>query len=249
MGLEGKRALITGGTAGIGAEAARLFVADGAEEVVIAGRDEERGTAAVADIGGPVRFVRADMNDLESVAALAGEAGDVDILVNNAAAFPTAPTLDQTVEGFEMMFDTNVRGLFFLTRALVPAMLAKGDGAIVNTTTVAAHVGVPGAPVYSATKAAVAGLTRAWAAEWSSQGVRVNSISPGPTITEGVVVEWGEGVKDPRLDDADRPHREARGDRRGDPLPRLAAGQLRDRLDPGGRRRRLVPLRSGFWTA
>ena len=196
MGLEGRRALITGGTAGIGAEAARLFVADGAEEGVIAGRDEERGAAAVADIGGPVRFVRADMNDLESVAALASEAGDVDILVNNAAAFPTAPTLDQTVEGFEMMFDTNVRGLFFLTKALVPAMLAKGDGAIVNTTTVAAHVGVPGAPVYSATKAAVSGLTRAWAAEWSSQGVRVNSISPGPTITDGVIVEWGEGVKD-----------------------------------------------------
>jgi NAD(P)-dependent dehydrogenase (short-subunit alcohol dehydrogenase family) len=195
MGLEGKRALITGGTAGIGAEAARLFVADGADEVLIAGRDEERGRAAVADIGGPVRFIRADMNDLESVAALASEAGDVDILVNNAAAFPPTPTLDQSVEGFERMFDTNVRGLFFLTKALVPAMLAKGDGAIVNTTTIAALIGVPGAPVYSSTKAAVAGLTRAWAAEWSSQGVRVNSISPGPTLTEGVLAEWGEAAE------------------------------------------------------
>jgi NAD(P)-dependent dehydrogenase (short-subunit alcohol dehydrogenase family) len=195
-GLEGKRALITGGTAGIGAETARLFVADGAEEVVIAGRDAERGAAAVADIGGPVRFVRADLADLDSVAALAAEVGDVDVLVNNAGAFPTSPTLEQTVEGFERMFDTNVRGLFFLTKALVPAMLAKGEGAIVNTTTIAAMVGVPGAPVYSSTKAAVAGLTRTWAAEWSSQGVRVNSISPGPVITEGVVVEWGEGVKE-----------------------------------------------------
>ncbi len=192
-------------------------------------------------LGGPVRFVRADMNDMESVAALAKEAGDVDILVNNAAAFPPVPTLDQGLEGFEMMFDTNVRGLFFLTKALVPAMLAKGNGAIVNTTTIAAHIGVPGAPVYSATKAAVSGLTRAWAAEWSSQGVRVNSISPGPTTT------WrrrrvGRDGRRTRRFDADRPQREARGDRRGDPLPRLPAGQLRDRLDPGGRRRRLVPL-------
>jgi NAD(P)-dependent dehydrogenase (short-subunit alcohol dehydrogenase family) len=196
MGLEGKRALITGGTAGIGAAAARLFVVDGAEEVVIAGRDEERGKAAAARIGGPVRFIRADVGDLDSVASLAQEAGDVDVLINNAAAFPVAPTLEQSVEGFEGMFDTNVRGLYFLTKALVPAMLAQGDGSIVNTTTLAADVGVSGASVYSATKAAVGGLTRSWAAEWSSQGVRVNSIAPGPTITDGVVVEWGEGVKD-----------------------------------------------------
>jgi NAD(P)-dependent dehydrogenase (short-subunit alcohol dehydrogenase family) len=196
MGLEGKRALITGGTAGIGAEAARLFLADGAEEVVIAGRDEYRGRAAVADIGGAVRFAHADVGDLDSVASLARQVGDVDILVNNAGAFPVAPTVDQSVEGFETMFDTNVRGPYFLTKALVPAMLAKGEGSIVNTTTLAAYIGVPGASVYSATKAAIAGLTRVWAAEWSSQGVRVNSIAPGPTITDGVVVEWGEGVKE-----------------------------------------------------
>jgi NAD(P)-dependent dehydrogenase (short-subunit alcohol dehydrogenase family) len=196
MGLEGKRALITGGTAGIGAETAKLFVADGAEEVVIAGRDRGRGLAAAAEIDGPVRFVAADLADLESVADLAREAGDVDVLVNNAGAFPVAPTLEQEVDTFQQMFDTNVRGLFFLTKALVPAMLVKGDGSIVNTTTLAAHVGVPGASVYSATKAAVAALTRVWAAEWSSQGVRVNNIAPGPTITDGVIVEWGDGVKE-----------------------------------------------------
>ncbi|GLW09125.1 short-chain dehydrogenase [Microtetraspora sp. NBRC 13810] len=197
MELQGKVALITGGTAGIGAEAAKLFVREGAE-VVISGRDKERGAAAVADIGGDggrVRFVQADLGDLDSVRNLAAEAGPVDILVNNAAAFPTAATLDQDVESFEAMFDTNVRGTFFLTAALLPAMIAKGEGSVVNVSTMAASMGVPGASVYSATKAALESLTRTWAAEFGARGVRVNSVAPGPTMTPGVLVEWGDGVE------------------------------------------------------
>ncbi|MFF3751481.1 SDR family NAD(P)-dependent oxidoreductase [Streptomyces sp. NPDC002018] len=196
MELKDQVALITGGTAGIGLEAARLFVREGAT-VVISGRNAERGAAAVAEIGdgpGSVRFVAADLGDLEAVGALAEQAGPVDILVNNAAAFPVATTVEQSVAAFQQMFDTNVRGTFFLTASLAPAMLAKGAGSIVNVTTMAASMGVPGASGYSATKAALASFTRTWAAEFGPSGVRVNSVAPGPTITEGVLVEWGDGV-------------------------------------------------------
>ncbi|RAV18310.1 short-chain dehydrogenase [Mycolicibacterium sp. GF69] len=191
MELAYKNALITGGTAGIGLACARLFAREGAA-VVITGRDPERGKQAAAGIDGNVRFVQADLSDMHAVPALIDEAGDIDILVNNAANFPAALTVDQEVEAFEATFDTNVRGLYFLAAGLVPGMLARGHGAIVNVTTMVASKGVPGAGVYSASKAAVESLTRTWAAEFGPGGVRVNSVAPGPTKTAGVEAEWGE---------------------------------------------------------
>ena len=83
-------------------------------------------------------------------------------------------------------------GSYFLTAALVPGMLERGHGSIVNVTTMVASKGVPGAGAYSASKAAVEALTRTWAAEFSPRGVRVNNVAPGPTRTEGVEAEWGE---------------------------------------------------------
>lgn len=198
MELNDQVALVTGGTAGIGAEAARLFVREGAR-VVISGRNAERGEKAAAEIGGgsgQVRFVAADLGDLDSVSNLADQAGDVDILVNNAASFPTGLTVDQDVPSFQNMLDTNVRGSFFLTAALVRGMLARGRGSIVNVSTMAASMGVAGASGYSATKAAIESLTRTWAAEFGPRGVRVNTVAPGPTRTEGVLVEWGERVEE-----------------------------------------------------
>jgi NAD(P)-dependent dehydrogenase (short-subunit alcohol dehydrogenase family) len=191
MQLAYKTALVTGGTAGIGLACARLLAHEGAS-VIISGRDAERGTAAAAGIDGSVRFVKADLSDIESVKALVQQANDVDILVNNAASFPAAFTVDQGVASFEKTFDTNVRGTYFLAAGLVPGMLERGHGSIVNVTTMVASKGVPGAGVYSASKAAVESLTRTWAAEFGSHGVRVNSVAPGPTKTEGVEAEWGE---------------------------------------------------------
>ncbi|SEH52938.1 NAD(P)-dependent dehydrogenase, short-chain alcohol dehydrogenase family [Mycolicibacterium rutilum] len=191
MELAYKNALITGGTAGIGLACARLFAREGAA-VVITGRDAERGKQAAASIDGSVRFVQADLSDMDSVRALLDAAGEVDILVNNAASFPAALTVEQGVGAFERTFDTNVRGLYFLTAGLVPAMLARGHGSIINVTTMVAGKGVPGAGVYSASKAAVESLTRTWAAEFGAAGIRVNSVAPGPTKTEGVEAEWGE---------------------------------------------------------
>jgi NAD(P)-dependent dehydrogenase (short-subunit alcohol dehydrogenase family) len=189
MELAQQTALITGGTAGIGLASARLL-ADGGATVIITGRDPGRGESAAAELS--ARFIRTDLSDIESVKALVRQAGDVDILVNNAAGFPAALTVDQEVASFERTFDTNVRGLYFLTAGLVPGMLARGRGSIVNITTMVAGKGVPGASAYSASKAAVESLTRTWAAEFGARGVRVNSVAPGPTRTEGVQAEWGD---------------------------------------------------------
>ncbi len=187
--LAGQTALVTGGTAGIGFETARLLAAEGAT-VTITGRSADRGAAAAAELG--VRFIAADLADLESVKALVGQCGDVDIVVNNAASFPGALTVEQDVATFESTFDTNVRGAYFLVAALVPGMLRRGRGSIVNVTSMVAFKGVPGASSYSASKAALESLTRTWATEFGPQGVRVNSVAPGPTATPGVAAEWGD---------------------------------------------------------
>ncbi|MDF2582399.1 MAG: fabG 18 [Mycobacterium sp.] len=189
--LTGKTALVTGGTAGIGLACARLL-ADAGATVLITGRNRERGESAAAAVDGDVRFIQADMADLESVAALVEQSSGVDILVNNAASFPGALTVEQDVASFESTFDTNVRGTYFLVAGLVPGMLERGTGSIINVTSMVASKGVPGASVYSASKAAVESLTRTWAAEFGPRGVRVNTVAPGPTNTEGVVAEWGD---------------------------------------------------------
>ncbi|WP_158168368.1 SDR family NAD(P)-dependent oxidoreductase [Mycolicibacterium smegmatis] len=195
MELEGLTALVTGGTSGIGLESARLMAAEGAD-VVITGRDAQRGEQAAADIGHGARFVQADLGDLDSVADLAAQAPDVDILVNNAGIYPQASTFDQDVAGFQQLFDTNVRGTYFLVAAAAKGMVARGHGSIVNITTLAAHKGFPGTSVYGATKAALESLTRTWAAEFGANGVRVNSVSPGPTRTPTTLAQLGDFIDD-----------------------------------------------------
>ncbi len=191
MELSGQTALITGGTAGIGLACAELMAREGAS-VIITGRNEKRGKDAAAAIEGDARFIQADLSDIDSVESLVRQAGDVDVLVNNAASFPAALTVEQGLTSFEKTFDTNVRGTYFLSAGLLPGMLERGRGSIVNITTMVTGKGAPGAGAYSASKAAVESLTRTWAAEFGSRGVRVNSVAPGPTKTEGVEAEWGE---------------------------------------------------------
>ncbi|KDE99768.1 short-chain dehydrogenase [Mycolicibacterium aromaticivorans JS19b1 = JCM 16368] len=189
--LTGQTALVTGGTAGIGLACARLLAGAGAT-VIVTGRDHRRGAAAVGRISGRASFVAADLSDAGAVQALVERAGEVDILVNNAASFPGALTVDQDVTAFETTFDTNVRGTYFLTAGLVPGMLRRHRGSIVNITSMVASKGVGGASTYGASKAAVEALTRSWAAEFGPYGVRVNSVAPGPTKTEGVAAQWGD---------------------------------------------------------
>ncbi|OBJ47319.1 SDR family NAD(P)-dependent oxidoreductase [Mycobacterium sp. 1423905.2] len=191
MELLDHTAVVTGGTAGIGLESARLLASEGAT-VIVSGRDPARGAQATATIGGDARFVRTDMSDAESVNLLVQQCGQVDIIVNNAASYPAALTVEQDMAAFEAMFDTNVRGAYFLVAGLVPGMLRRGRGSIVNITTMVASKGVAGASGYSASKAALESLTRSWAAEFGPSGVRVNSVAPGPTRTAGVTAAWGE---------------------------------------------------------
>jgi NAD(P)-dependent dehydrogenase (short-subunit alcohol dehydrogenase family) len=191
MELAGQNAVITGGTAGIGLACAQLLAGAGAT-VIVTGRDPQRGQAGLDRIPGNATFIAADLSDVDSVRSLVDQAGDVDILVNNAASFPGALMVDQDIASFEATFDTNVRGTYFLTAGLVPGMLARGRGSIVNVTSMVASKGVAGASTYSASKAAVESLTRSWAAEFGAYGIRVNSVAPGPTKTEGVEAQWGD---------------------------------------------------------
>src|SRR6185369_17055032 len=129
MELQDQRVLVTGATAGIGQEAAKLFARRGAS-VVITGRDTQRGAQTVAAIeaeGGCAEFIAADLNDIESVRRLAEQAGAVDALVNNAATVTAYPTLEQDVESFDIMFGVDVRAPFFLAAALLPKMIARGS--------------------------------------------------------------------------------------------------------------------------
>jgi NAD(P)-dependent dehydrogenase (short-subunit alcohol dehydrogenase family) len=183
--LEGQKALVTGATSGIGRAVALQLARDGAD-VMVHGRDAARGAEAVAEIsaaGGEARFVAADLGDPAGVAHLAQEAGDVDILVNNAGISLFSPTAEVEMAAFDKMFASNVRAPFFLVAAFAPGMVARGRGSIISLSSMAGGVGLAGGAAYGATKASLEAMTRAWAAEYSANGVRVNAIAPGPVYT------------------------------------------------------------------
>ncbi|MDQ1541833.1 MAG: hypothetical protein QOH29_2559 [Actinomycetota bacterium] len=185
--LAGKTALVTGSTSGIGRATASALGALGAS-VVITGRDADRGAQVVKEIeadGGAARFVAADLTDPTQVAQLAEHAGVVDILVNNAGRSWFGPTADLDVDTFDVIFDGNVRSAYFLTAAIAPAMAARGTGSIINLDSMAGLVGLAGGAAYGATKASMSAMTRAWAAEFGSAGVRVNAVAPGPVYSDG----------------------------------------------------------------
>jgi NAD(P)-dependent dehydrogenase (short-subunit alcohol dehydrogenase family) len=183
--LEGLTALVTGSTSGIGRAAAEQLGRHGAA-VVVHGRDAGHGAAVVDAItaaGGNARFAAADLSDPAGPGDLARQAGEVDILVNNAGFAWNGPTAQIDADTFDRLFATNVRAAYFLVGALAPKMAARGSGAIINVGSDAGQIGLPGAAAYSATKGALASMTRSWAAEFSPAGVRVNTVSPGPVYT------------------------------------------------------------------
>jgi NAD(P)-dependent dehydrogenase (short-subunit alcohol dehydrogenase family) len=185
VSLTDQRALVTGATAGIGREVAKLLAAEGAY-VLVSGRDQTRGAETVSEIeaaAGRAAFLESELSTVEGARALAKAAGQVDVLINNASLYIFGMINDITPDQFDAMFDINVRGLYYLTAGIAPAMAARGRGAIVNVTTMASEFGMPGSGAFGASKAAVASLTRTWAAEYGPSGVRVNAVSPGPTRT------------------------------------------------------------------
>jgi len=185
LDLHGLKALVTGATSGIGRAIAFQLARDGAD-VTVHGRDAARGAQTVEEIqlhGGSAQFVAADLSDIASIPPLAKEVGDIDILVNNAGLAVWKATETFEVGSFDAMFATNVRAPFFLVSSFAPGMATRGKGSIINIGSMAGRLGLVGGAAYGATKAALASLTQAWAAEYSPRGVRVNAVAPGPIYT------------------------------------------------------------------
>lgn len=183
--LEGVTALVTGASSGMGEAIAYELARHGAE-VVVHGRDVRRGVAVAETIDltwGRSRFVAADLTDLDAVTALSAQVGAVDVVVNNAGVAWFGPTDQLDAPTYDRLFAANVRSAYYVVAAFAPGMVARGHGSIINIGSMAGQIGLAGGAAYSATKAALASLTRSWAAEYSPAGVRVNTVAPGPVYT------------------------------------------------------------------
>ena len=189
--LKGKTAVVTGASKGIGAAIAEELAERGASVVLNYARSGEQAESAAARIrakGGAAKAVRADVSKPEEagrlIDAAVNEFGRLDILVNNAGVYDFQPLEEVREEHFERMFGLNVKGLLFATQAAV-RKFGEDGGAVINVSSVASHAAIPGSAIYSATKAAVDSFTRTLAAELGPRHIRVNSVLPGPVVTEG----------------------------------------------------------------
>ena len=186
-----QRALVTGATAGLGRAIAQQLGTDGLH-VIVHGRDADRGRQvadAIEQAGGSASFAAADVSDPAAIEQLAADVGEIDVLVNNAGFSWFGATADLKADTFDALFASNVRAPYFLVAAFGPAMAARGSGSIINISSMSARVGLAAGAAYGATKAALESMTRAWAAEFSPQGVRVNAVAPGPVYTDGALPE------------------------------------------------------------
>jgi NAD(P)-dependent dehydrogenase (short-subunit alcohol dehydrogenase family) len=189
--LTDKIALVTGASRGIGAAAARLFAEEGAT-VVLAARTESALEAVAGDLPG-ASYVVADLGDVASieraVTTVVERHGRLDIAFNNAAiGVPPHPVADFPEDDFDLVMRVNLKGVFYAVSAEVKAMTGNG-GAIVNTSSVGSLMGNPALPAYGAAKRAVNSLTESAAVTYAKDGIRVNAIAPGLTLTE-MVEDW-----------------------------------------------------------
>jgi 3-oxoacyl-[acyl-carrier protein] reductase len=197
--LRGKTAIVTGGARGIGAAIAVAFAAEGADVVIadrlgeeVAGRVVEQIEAA----GRKAVFVPTDVADEEQVREMVdrayAELGEVDVLVNNAGVVSQQFFHELPVAEFDRVLGVNLRGVFLCTRFVLPRMLARGSGNVINVASQLGQIGGTEMVHYSASKAGVIGLTKALAREVSTKGIRVNAIAPGPILTDMMAEETDE---------------------------------------------------------
>jgi len=183
--LDGKVAIVTGGSSGIGERIVEIFVEQGAK-VVVAARRQEEGAALEKRLG--VRFIRADVSSESDVKTMVDQTvkwfGRVDCLVNNAGVpSPMVSITEIDVPTIDQLLAVNVRGVLLGIKHVAPVMLSQGTGSIINIGSIAGLRGGASGHIYSATKAAVHSLTRSAGAELGEKGIRVNTISPGAIVT------------------------------------------------------------------
>ena len=188
--LEGKVAVITGASRGLG-KAMALALAGAGVKLALVARDREKleeTAKAVAALGVSAQIFIADVTDEAQVATMAelvvSQFGRVDILINNAGVNIRKPLVEYTLEEWRKITDTNLTSVFLMCRAMIPHMKGRGYGRILNMTSIMSHVSLPGRTAYSASKAGLLGLTRSLSQELAPEGITVVGISPGPFATE-----------------------------------------------------------------
>ena len=191
MKLEGKAAIVTGSSRGIGACIARRYGREGAAVAVVGNTRRERAEAVVAEIeadGGKAQSFMADVGVVADCERLAGEVidafGTVDILVNNAGIFTPMPIEEVTEENWDAQQALNLKGAFFMTKAVVPTMKAKGAGKVINISSIAGCGGFPHSAAYCASKGGLTNMTKALCLELAADGINVNALSPGNIVTD-----------------------------------------------------------------
>jgi 2-dehydro-3-deoxy-D-gluconate 5-dehydrogenase len=198
--LKDRVALVTGAGNGIGRAIALEFARAGAD-VAVAGRNPDtlREVAlAITEAGRSSLEYPVDVRHLSAVKAMVGQVvsrfGKIDVLVNNAGIINRAPSMEETEEAWDLIMDTNVKGLFFCSQAAASHMIPRCRGTIINLASVFGILGRPERAAYSASKAAVAQITRTLAVEWAPHNVRVNAVAPGATRTPTREVTLGDPV-------------------------------------------------------
>ena len=194
-----KRVLVTGAGTGIGRGVALAFAAAGARVALHYAHSDAGANSAVEEIaggGGQAAAFQGDLNDTDAITQLAADAGDwlggFDVLVNNAGITMNKPFLEVTPEQFDTVYNVNIRAMYFLTQAVVPAMIEQSKGAVINLTSVHAYAGMTEHTVYAATKGAIVAFTRVLSLELIQKGVRVNAIAPGWIRVENQEAVFGE---------------------------------------------------------
>ena len=200
--LDGKTALVTGATGGIGRAIARALSEVGARVIVHSGASLEKAQALAADLtsnGGKATGVKADLANIEEISSLMAELKNQsslpDLLVNNAAIQPVSKLPDMSVEEWNAVQDINLRGCFFLTREFCEELKGRGKpGSIVNIASIEGADPAIGHAHYSASKAGLIMFARAAAAEYGDANIRINCVSPGLITRDGLDEDWPEGV-------------------------------------------------------